>query len=485
VEAATTALSQLRVTVSESPSSFGQPKTWVKYQFPAVGEPAFACFRPFVGPPRALPASLVAPEFGRFLELAACDLAALGRCDTESACLARLLDAMHRYHKLEATLQAEVNAALSAFLGRELRPLRPNQFSSSSTTDGSLVISVGGIDVLVALLEYKRDAFAGSCDPKFQLVRELQMFWEAPERECCALHAADACPCLLIEVAGPLMRVSAAASLYANRVQAEPLTPFLHVLLVRDQPAYMARLLAALRALRETVDGLAAYYAARGAELPVDGPPPAARDGRVALPHPLRDGAQFLDVEHLCDDKLLYAATHVPSARRVCVKFSRHAYGADVHAVWAAAGLAPQLISHARLPGGLHMVVMELLDVASGWRVLRQLPRGAAANAAHGAALAALQRAHAAPLPCGGRGAHGDCRAVNVMVRLAPAVPAAGGGGTAPEWEVRFVDFDGAGAEGRRLYPPLMSPAVRWPVGALPGEPLKQEHDVALLAGER
>jgi hypothetical protein len=30
-----------------------------------------------------------------------------------------------------------------------------------------------------------------------------------------------------------------------------------------------------------------------------------------------------------------------------------------------------------------------------------------------------------------------------------------------------------------------MSPAVRWPVGALPGEPLKQAHDVALLAGER
>ena len=97
--------------------------------------------------------SLVAPEFGRFLELVACDLATLGRCDLESICLARLLGVMHRYHKYEASLQAEVNAALSAFLGHELRPLSPNKSSSSSSTDGSLVISVGGYDVLVAVVE--------------------------------------------------------------------------------------------------------------------------------------------------------------------------------------------------------------------------------------------------------------------------------------------------------------------------------------------
>jgi hypothetical protein len=174
----------------------------------------------------------------------------------------------------------------------------------------------------------------------------------------------------------------------------------------------------------------------------------------------------------------------VPTARRVAVKLSRHGYGADVHAAWAAAGVAPALLHHAVLPGGLHMVVMELLDVAAGWRVLRQLAPAEQA-AARGAALAALRRAHAAPLPGGGFGAHGDCRDVNVMVRLAPAAPAAGtAAGAAPEWEVRFVDFDGAGEEGCRLYPPLMSPAVRWPLGALPGVPLQRAHDTELLAGD-
>jgi hypothetical protein len=477
-------LAQLRVAVSESPSSFAQPKTWVRYQFPAVGEPAFACFRPFVGPPTALPASLVAPAFGRFLDDAARDLSALGRCDAESACLARLLDVMQRYHKYEATLQAEVNATLSAFLGHTLRPTKTNETASSSATDGSLLVAAGGIDVPVLLVEYKRDAFAGGCDPHFQLLRELQLFWEAPERELCALRAGDACPALLLEVAGPLLRVSAAASLRANHVQAEPLTPFLHVLHLRDQPAYMARLLAALRALRLAVERLVAHYAARAAALPNAAEPHAARDAGLALPYPLRDCADFRDAAPLCDDKLLYTATHVPTARRVAVKLSRHGYGADVHAAWAAAGVAPALLHHAVLLGGLHMVVMELLDVAAGWRVLRQLAPAEQA-AARGAALAALRRAHAAPLPGGGFGAHGDCRDVNVMVRLAPAAPAAGtAAGAAPEWEVRFVDFDGAGEEGCRLYPPLMSPAVRWPLGALPGVPLQRAHDTELLAGD-
>jgi len=68
------------------------------------------------------------------------------------------------------------------------------------------------------------------------------------------------------------------------------------------------------------------------------------------------------------------------------------------------------------------------------------------------------------------------------MVRLASAPI---GDAANPAWDVRFVDFDGAGVEGRRTYPPLMSTAVRWPAGVLPGEPLKQEHDTALLLAER
>ena len=106
----------------------------------------------------------------------------------------------------------------------------------------------------------------------------------------------------------------------------------------------------------------------------------------------------------------------------------------------------------------------------------------AAAAHARLAALAALRVAHAAPLPEGGFGAHGDCWPVNVLVRSAGG---AARGDAAGGWDVRFVDFDGAGADGVRLYPPFISPAVQWPRCALPGLPLARAHDAELLTQAR
>ena len=35
---------------------------------------------------------------------------------------------------------------------------------------------------------------------------------------------------------------------------------------------------------------------------------------------------------------------------------------------------------------------------------------------------------------------------------------------------------------GQARYPPLLSPSMRWPPGAAPGELIQQEHDFDLLA---
>ena len=67
---------------------------------------------------------------------------------------------------------------------------------------------------------------------------------------------------------------------------------------------------------------------------------------------------------------------------------------------------------------------------------------------------------------------------MNVLVRSAGS---AARGDDAGVWNVRFVDFGGAGADGVRLYPPFMSPAVQWPRGALPGLALQRAHDAELL----
>jgi hypothetical protein len=200
------------------------------------------------------------------------------------------------------------------------------------------------------------------------------------------------------------------------------------------------------------------------------------RDATIALPYPLRD-ARFSRVLQLCDDKLLYAARDATrDGELVCVKFSRRGYGNQVHAAWAEAGHAPALYEVTLLPGGLTMVLMELLARTSGWLMLRDVPE-AAADAAWAAARAALRAVHATPLPDGSYGAHGDCRDINVLVRQS--------GAGAVAWEVRFVDFDGAGAEDQRLYPPFMSPAVQWPAGALPGTPLQRVHDTEFMGRKR
>jgi hypothetical protein len=67
----------------------------------------------------------------------------------------RLLAVMHRYHKYEAALQAEVNAALSAFLACKLCPRQ--QVLLVQHFYRRLLISVSCHDVLVIVVECKRE----------------------------------------------------------------------------------------------------------------------------------------------------------------------------------------------------------------------------------------------------------------------------------------------------------------------------------------
>ena len=92
------------------------------------------------------------------------------------------------------------------------------------------------ISVLIFLLEFKNEVGSNTGgDPIFQQMRALQMYYEDPDRANSDVRRADACPALLVEVVGPLLRISAAASLRGNTVMTEPLTPFLHCLKVDGQ----------------------------------------------------------------------------------------------------------------------------------------------------------------------------------------------------------------------------------------------------------
>jgi hypothetical protein len=46
---------------------------------------------------------------------------------------------------------------------------------------------------------------------------------------------------------------------------------------------------------------------------------------------------------------------------------------------------------------------------------------------------------------------------------------------------VKLIDFDWAGEAGQVKYPHLLSPAVTWPKGAPPLDPIPIEHDLEML----
>jgi hypothetical protein len=470
-------LDEMQVNVTYAPSSLCNLGICKSLQQPGPESlPAFFCMRPPVPPPHALPVALTCSVFDRFVHNVNLPLVSLGRCELESACVLALCSEMHTFFGREVERQNLVCRVLSQFLGHAIQSLMPNGSASSARTDGVIMQQLGdnsSFSLMNMVVEVKNELNA---DPYLQAQRYYQMSWEDPLRSTSPLFRCDCCPALMLEVVGTQLRVSGLASLHANRVQCEPLTPYLHFLPTLGQPAYMERLVVTMRALKialyELRDHFASAFASAG--LAALG---QHRSVEIALPYPLRRGGSLRleNVKHFCDKKLLWSA-QTAGGVTVCVKACAR-YGVQVHRLWADAGLAPKLLHEEVLPCGLQLIVMEMLSpVDSEWRMLADmLP--AERTVAYAEALAALASAHSLSLPDGRRTAHGDCRGVNVLARKLKE-------GSTHSYDLRFVDFDWSGCAHEAVYPPLMSLGIGWPDGAVPGGQLEQAHDVALLSSE-
>jgi len=202
------------------------------------------------------------------------------------------------------------------------------------------------------------------------------------------------------------------------------------------------------------------------------------------LPYPLATSQDFTQVAALpglTSKPVFTAAYSGASGERVLVKFSPRTYPEQVHAAWADAHLAPQLLQARRLPGGWWLVVQELLG--QEWRTFEELAHEERV-AAFPTVQSVVRAAHSVQLRAAGSGggdaagvaAHGDLRPPNVMLCKGAASGA---------WEVRLVDLDWAGEVGRTVYPPHMSSHINWHPNAGPGQLLQQEHDLHLLEAMR
>ena len=490
--------------VKDAPSTFGMPSRWQAAQFPSHGEPPLLCFTPPHAFPAALPASLVSPVFGHFVDRVA---AAAPVSAADGAAVLELCTAMcDRVYKLEEERARVLLEHLKTFGFKAEFVSVPG---CSARFDGLLVVDVAGVRVVLAVGEWKNGIAASSTDPEYQLNASVYHVVRAAAEQGLRVFAETPYPVLGLEVVGRMIRFSAMACLRGEHVQWEPLTPFLNLLpMAQAQPAQLYVLAAALCAFRDALAELRAEVQDALAAAPRA--PPAgeawARSPAVALPYPLRDGARFRDVRPLevASRALMYAAlvAEVPPERgagvgskrpredaaaaapppRVLIKYVHGGYGAAVHAAWATAGLAPALRSWTELPGGFTEVVMDELP-AERWCCASHLSDAELLACDADARVArALTRAHALRLGSAGdeRGCHGDCRPANVILRRDwPQPPGDEDDG------VRFIDFDWAGTEGAARYPAFMNVAVPWPAGAAPGALLTQAHDVALWRAAR
>ena len=330
------------------------------------------------------------------------------------------------------------------------------------------------------LVQVKNEAKSTSMDPYMQGNLYYYQFWRSEPRRYSNLHQFSCCPALLLELAGPSLRVSGLA--FADQAMCQPLTPAISLLamaaLDREQMAAAAQALVALRctvhAIRQSYNdlqqnALQQHYDARAQQLLLGQPMHEGLVPRCLLLQrlPYRLQMPCVNVQRLMPTKELYVVAFKNHQPRL-VKYTQ-SYGMNVHKAWADAipAMAPTVFSCLCLPGGWWEVQMELLSGEDGWLRLDEAPHH------RPAAVHALRRAHRLLVAQNQYGVHGDARDVNVFVRLT-----AGG-----NVDVRFVDFDWAGLSGVVRHPPFMNhAAVNWPAGALDGQLILPQHDVELLS---
>jgi RIO1 family len=132
----------------------------------------------------------------------------------------------------------------------------------------------------------------------------------------------------------------------------------------------------------------------------------------------------FRYLSHMDDSKLLFAA-ETDDDEKICIKFIRH-YSKDVHTFCASEGFGPILKGFEELPGGWHMVVMEM--IGEDYCCLIDFPPLYSHFDDIMAKLTSLHQANYV---------HGDAHDTNIMVKKG----------------FKLVDFDWSGRIGEVRYP--------------------------------
>ncbi len=110
--------------------------------------------------------------------------------------------------------------------------------------------------LLAGLLEVEMADRDGAADSNFRGAARYGMFWQS---RCTSIFFQQTCcPALLLEVVGPLLRVS--ALYWPDKVTVRPLTPFINLQWFDDDPDLMDSLASTLAAVKAALQELQRYY---------------------------------------------------------------------------------------------------------------------------------------------------------------------------------------------------------------------------------
>lgn len=426
-----------------TPSSLCKADNWRKAQEGLV----YLCHIPPEAEP-PFPLTLAHPAFANFVDRFNTSRIEFG--NQECQLVVDLCNLVVHDFKNEKEKMNAFNALLGKYLGQKFFPITVK----SCTTDGSVVSE--------RHMVYSVEGKINEGNTLFQAIHYYGLFLSEMEEHD---RESTFCPCFLVELVGVHIRISGLA--FFSKVACQPFTPFMHCYINSYDKTDMDSLCRAMLGLKKGVSELLKYYSA----------PPPKVDKRI--PYPLQE-KQVRYVERIGAKKLLFLVEMKQTRERRLFKYCKR-YGKEVHKRWAQEGdLAPKLFDCSGIAGGWFAVEMEYLS-PDDWKSVHQWCNNVPEVDKSELQLAvedALLRAHGdmrAPnkdsieledVSQRVEFAHGDMRAPNIMARSVE-------GG----FNIKFVDFDWAGAVSSTFYPSFINTEEKWHEDVAPGMPLSQAHD--------
>ena len=281
------------------------------------------------------------------------------------------------------------------------------------------------------------------------------------------------CPCIVISLAGPFLRISGAIFVEVFTVQT-----FTGYIYLCGNPFEMERIQYAAKvfeAVARAVKSLRLFYYNLCVQKH-----PKFRSPSPTYPSnsPLRlRGSLEFKTRIFFEQKPNYhGSLFVAEYGRipVLVKFCE-SYGEAAHRILAAAGLAPPLRYCSQIVGGAFMVIMDLIDGpdADGAFQHGDLPPTVIEDIRN-----ALKKLHEAGL------VFGDMRRPNIMlVKSRGAYDEDEDVFREDEWHGQLIDFNWSGPVGKARYPPTLNKdgRITWAFGVEPAGLIETHHDQDML----